>query len=135
MIIISKNKISKNIKVFLNKFCEYVCALHDFICLKVINFFLSFIMFNLRETKRQTQVTVFLYCNYAEVESIFHVCFHQWITYVVTHWFHFIILGNPKCCYDIREKLVQNRCSVFSVSYNLVIHYGSDSLIINNFIW
>ena len=40
IIIVSKNKISKNIRIFLNKFSGYVCALCGFICLKVINFFI-----------------------------------------------------------------------------------------------
>ena len=94
IILISKNKISKNIKISLNKFCGYVCAFCGFICLKVINFIHDFMALNLRETKRQTRVTIFLYWNYARVEPIFYNCFHQRITYVVTHWFRFIILGN-----------------------------------------
>ena len=77
IIIVSKNKNSKNIRIFLNILSGYVCALCGFICLKVINFFHNFMTFNLRETKRQTRVTVFLYCNYARVEPIFHDCFHQ----------------------------------------------------------
>ena len=92
---ISKNKISKYIRIFLNKFCGYVCALCGFICVKVISFFHDFIAFNLKETKRQTRVTTFLYCNYVRVKPIIYNCFHQWITYFVTHWFRFIILGNP----------------------------------------
>ena len=95
IIVVSKNKISKNIRIFLNKFSGYVCALYGFICLKVINFSHNFMTLNLRETKRQTSVTDFLYCNYARVEPIFHDCFHQWIIYIVNHWFRFMILGNP----------------------------------------
>ena len=72
IIIASKIKISKNIRIFLNKFSEYVCALCGFNCLKVINFFHDFFRFNLRKTKRKNQVTVFLYCNYSRVEPIFH---------------------------------------------------------------
>ena len=113
IIIVSKNKISKNIKVLLNKFGGYVRALCGFNCLKIINFFHNFMTFNLKETKRQTRVKGFLYCNYARVEPKFHDCFHQWITYIVTHWFRFIILGNTQRCYDIRQKL-QNRCSILS---------------------
>ena len=56
ILIVSKNKISKNIRIFLNKFRGYVCALSGFICLKVINFFHDFITFSLRETKRKTDV-------------------------------------------------------------------------------
>ena len=56
-----KIKSPKNISIFLNKFCRCVCALCGFICLKAINFFHDFIMFNLRETKRRTRITIFLY--------------------------------------------------------------------------
>ena len=65
IIIISKTKISKNIRTFLNKCSGYVCALCGLICLKVNNFFYDFITFNLRETKRQTRVTVSLYMSYS----------------------------------------------------------------------
>ena len=95
IIIVSKKNISKNIRIFLNKFSGYVCALCGFICLKFINFFHDFMTFNLRETKRLTRVNVFLYCNYASVEPIFHDCFHQWNSHIVTHWFRLIVLRNP----------------------------------------
>ena len=88
VIIVFKNKISKNIIIFLNNFSGYVCALRGFICLKVLNFFHDFITFSLGETKRQTRVTIFLYSNYARVEPIFHDCFHHWITYAMTDLFH-----------------------------------------------
>ena len=71
VIIICENKISKNTQISLNKFYGYYCALCGFVCLKVINSFHDFIMFNLRETKRKIRVTVFLYCNYGSVEPIF----------------------------------------------------------------
>ena len=63
--------------------------------LRLLIFVYNLMTFNLRETKRQARVTVFLYCNYARVEPIFRDCFHQWINYIVTHWFCFITLRNP----------------------------------------
>ena len=95
IIIISKNKISRNIRIFVNEFCGYVSAFCGFIRLRVNHFFHDFITFNLRQTKRQTRVTIFRYCNFARVEPIFYDCFYQWIGSVVTHWFRFIILREP----------------------------------------
>ena len=99
----------------------YLCFV--WLYLKINSFFHDFIMFNLRETKRKAWVTIFPSWNYDMEASIFYNCFHQWITYVVSHWFHFIILGNPWICYNIREKLVQNRSSVFVILYNVAILY------------
>ena len=92
---ISKNKVSQYMTIFPDKFCGYVCTLCDCICLKVMNFFHDFITFNLRETKRQTWVTIVLCFNCARVEPIFYNCFHQSISYVVT------VLGKPSSCYGI----------------------------------
>ena len=58
IIVVSKNKISKNIRIFPNKFSGYVCAFCGFVCLKVINFSRNFMTLNLRETKRQPRVRV-----------------------------------------------------------------------------
>ena len=46
------------------------------LCVPVfLYFFHDCITFNLRETKRQARVTIFLYCNYARVK--FHDCFYH----------------------------------------------------------
>ena len=37
VIIIPKNKISKNLRIFLNGFCGYTCALRGFICLNPLS--------------------------------------------------------------------------------------------------
>ena len=50
-----KNKISKNIRVFLNRFCRNVCALCCFICFKAACFFYDLITFNLNETKKKLE--------------------------------------------------------------------------------
>ena len=110
-----------------------VFDLRGIICPKVINFFNDFITFNLRATKRQTRVTIFLSCKYAGVESIFQDCFHQSITYVVTYQFCFVILENPQHCYDIKEKLIQNRYFVFIVFCNIFILHENDVLIRKKF--
>ena len=98
IVIVTKNKISKNIRIYLNKFSGYVCAVLC-VSLFVLRLLISFRIswrstWEQLKTKRQTRVPVFLYCNYAVVEPIFHDCFHQRITFIVTHWFRFIILEN-----------------------------------------
>ena len=119
IIIVSEKKISKNIRIFLNKFRGYVCVFCGFICLKVINFFNNLMTFNLRKTKRQTRATVFLYCNYARVEPIFHDYFHQWITYIVTDWFRFIIIGIPSVVMILEKNLF--KIDALFLSFSIIL--------------
>ena len=53
------NKISKNIRVFLKKFCRNVCFVLLCLFFKLVYFFYDLITLNLRETKRETWDTFF----------------------------------------------------------------------------
>ena len=97
IIIISKEKMSKNIRVFLNKFCGHVCALCDFICLKLLTFIIS------------SHLTWEKLKDKPELQLSFIAIMLGWslyfIIYFMTHWFRFIIFGNPERCCDIKGAL------------------------------
>ena len=123
IIIISKNKISRNIRIFVNEFCGYVSAFCGFIRLRVNHFFHDFITFNLRQTKKTNPSYNFPLLQFCQggayilwlLSSVDRQCCDSLVP------FHYIE-GIPSVFMTL-EKNSLKTCSVFIVFYNVVILY------------
>ena len=131
IIIIFKNKFQKISEFSLIRFVGMPVLCMALFVLRLLISFMTSSRSTWEKPKDKPKLQVFFFPTMLGWNPFFVIAF----TSVVSHWFRYIILGNPYCCYDIREKLFQNRCSVFIIYCNLAILFESDSVIINNFIW